>query len=307
MRLFYSPAYTAATHVFDTTRKSGWIARSLVRQPVSGVELVEPPPVTARQLEAVHTREYVRAVRTGQPRGLAESNGFPWDPAMWDAVCASTGGVVAAALDAWRTRSVAGSLSSGLHHARAGHGAGFCTFNGLALAAYALRGAGARRIVIVDLDAHIGGGTFSLVERWPDVWQLDVAVVDGFDTYDPDGTDRVSLDLVSDASRYLIVVATRLDALPGDLDVAIYNAGMDVHEDCRTGGCAGLGDDLITAREQLIFQWGRTRGVPIAFVLAGGYTGGAMTQDRLVGLHRITIETAVQSWSSRARDDAADD
>ena len=292
MRLYYSPAYTAAAHVFDTTRKSGWIAASLVRRPVSGVDIVEPAAATARQLEAVHTPEYVRAVRTGLPRGLAESNGFSWDPAMWDAVCASTGGAVAAALNAYLTRSIAGSLSSGLHHARAGHGAGFCTFNGLALAARALRDAGARRIVIVDLDAHIGGGTFSLVESWPEVWQLDVAVVAGFDAYDPTGTDRVSLDVVSEASVYLSVVRARLDALPGDLDVAIYNAGVDVHQDCRTGGQAGFGDDLIQARERLVFEWGCRRGVPIAFVLAGGYTGGEMTQDRLVTLHRITIETA---------------
>ena len=292
MRLYYSPAYTAAAHVFDTTRKSGWIAASLVRRPVTGVHIVEPPALTARQLEAVHTPEYVRAVRTGVPRGLAESNGFSWDPAMWDAVCASAGGAVAAALHAYRTRSIAGSLSSGLHHARAGHGAGFCTFNGLALAARALRDAGARRIVIVDLDAHIGGGTFSLVESWPEVWQLDVAVVGGFDAYDPTDTDRVSLDVVAEASVYLSVVRRRLDALPDDFDLAIYNAGVDVHEDCRTGGRAGFGDDLIQARERLVFEWGHARGVPIAFVLAGGYTGGAMTQDRLVTLHRITIETA---------------
>jgi acetoin utilization deacetylase AcuC-like enzyme len=292
MRLYYSPAYTAAAHVFDTTRKSGWIAASLDLRPVSGVQLVEPAPLDARQLESVHTREYVRAVRTGTPRDLAESNGFPWDPAMWDAVCASNGGAVAAAIDAYRSRSVAGSLSSGLHHARAGHGAGFCTFNGLALAALALREAGARRIVIVDLDAHIGGGTFSIVAGWPEVWHLDVAVVGGFDRYDATGADRATLDVVRDASGYLGLVRTRLDALPDHPDVAIYNAGMDVHEDCRTGGRAGFDDALLASREQLLFDWGRQRGVPIAFVLAGGYTGGDMTQDRLVGLHRITVETA---------------
>ena len=295
MRLYYSPAYTAAAHVFDTTRKAGWIAASLVRRPVSGVDIVQPPALTARQLESVHTPEYVRAVRTGLPRDLAESNGFSWDPAMWDAVCASTGGAVAAALDAYRTRSIAGSLSSGLHHARAGYGAGFCTFNGLALAAHALRDAGARRIVIVDLDAHIGGGTFRLVESWPEVWQLDVAVVAGFDAYDPTRNDRVSIDVVSEASMYLSIVRARLEALTADFDVAIYNAGMDVHQDCRTGGQAGFDDDLVQLRERLVFEWGCRRGIPIAFVLAGGYTGGAMTQDRLVGLHRITIETAARS------------
>ena len=292
MDLFYSPAYTAAAHVFDTTRKSGWIAASLVRSPISGVRVVAPEALTEPQLLAVHTPEYVDAVRTGVPDTLAESNGFPWDVAMWDAVCSSNGGAVAAAMHAWRGRTTSGSLSSGLHHARADHGAGFCTFNGLALAAQALRQSGARRIVIIDLDAHMGGGTWSLVRDWPEVWQLDVAVVDGFDGYDATGARRVTLDVVRDASRYLDVVSARLEGLPRDMDVAIYNAGMDVHEDCRTGGCGGFDDAVLTAREQLVFAWARWRDVPIAFVLAGGYTGGRLTEDRLVHLHRMTIDAA---------------
>ncbi len=294
MRLYYSPAYTAAAHAFDTTRKAGWIAASLAHSPVAGVRLVAPRALTASQLAGVHAPHYVDAVRTGTPRDLAESNGFPWDAAMWDAVCASNGGAVAATMHAWRARTVAGSLSSGLHHARAGHGAGFCTFNGLAVAAHALRAAGARRIAIVDLDAHIGGGTWSLVERWPEVWQVDVAVTGGFDAYDPRGLERVTLDVVREPTQYLDVVNARLERLPLPLDVAIYNAGMDVHEDCRTGGRTGFDAALLRARERLVFEWARRTGVPIAFVLAGGYTGPGMSADRLVALHRMTIETATE-------------
>jgi acetoin utilization deacetylase AcuC-like enzyme len=292
MDLFYSPAYTSAAHVFDTTRKSGWIAASLARSPIAGVRVVAPEPLTRSQLLAVHTPEYVDAVRTGVPEALAESNGFPWDRAMWDAVCSSNGGAVRAALHAWRGRTTAGSLSSGLHHARAAHGAGFCTFNGLALAARALRQSGARGIVIIDLDAHMGGGTCSLVGEWPEVWQLDIAVVGGFDGYDPAGSGRITLDVVREASRYLDLVSARLEALPLDMEVAVYNAGMDVHEDCLTGGRDGFDDALLTARERLVFGWARRRALPIAFVLAGGYTGGRLTEDRLVNLHRMTIDAA---------------
>jgi len=64
---------------------------------------------------------------------------------------------VAAAQGAWRTKKNTGSLSSGLHHARRTHGAGFCTFNGLALAALTaleVLTAGAQRVLILNLDAH---------------------------------------------------------------------------------------------------------------------------------------------------------
>jgi Raf kinase inhibitor-like YbhB/YbcL family protein len=82
MKIFYSPSYTIAGHSFDTTRKSRWIAESLAREPITGIELVAPEPTSAATLSHVHDPEYVDAVRSGNPRELAESQGFPWDPAL---------------------------------------------------------------------------------------------------------------------------------------------------------------------------------------------------------------------------------
>ncbi len=96
MKIFYSPSYTIAGHSFETTRKSQWIAESLAREPIAGIELVAPKPTSAAALSSVHDRDYVDAMRTGNPRELAESQGFHWDPALWEMVCASNGGVVAA-------------------------------------------------------------------------------------------------------------------------------------------------------------------------------------------------------------------
>ncbi|MDP9178779.1 MAG: hypothetical protein M3O61_13935, partial [Gemmatimonadota bacterium] len=141
--VYYNSSYVGAAHSFDTTRKAGWIAESLVRDPVDGVEIQSPSSLTAEQVSIVHDPAYVQAVETGEPRSLAESQGFPWDPGMWTMVVASTGGAVAAALAALRSGESAGSLSGGLHHARRDTGSGFCTFNGLALGAVAAIEAGA--------------------------------------------------------------------------------------------------------------------------------------------------------------------
>ena len=135
MKLFYSSDYVRAEYAFDTTRKARWVAESLQAEPVAGVEFVAPEPVTEALLCEMHDPAYVAAVRTGAPRALAESQGFAWDALLWPSVCASTGGVLAAA-DAALREGCAGSLSSGLHHARRDQGQGYCTFNGLALAAY---------------------------------------------------------------------------------------------------------------------------------------------------------------------------
>src|SRR5687768_16014561 len=188
------------------------IANSLVADPISGVELVEPQPLTFDQLLHVHEAAYVRAVMTGDPRSLAESQGFSWDPGLWAMVLASNGGAVDAALDAIRS-GVAGSLSSGLHHARRDRGAGFCTFNGLAIAAHAALAAGAGSVLVLDLDAHCGGGTASLIAGEPRIRQLDVAT-NRFDAYDT--TPQSTLRVVADPQDYLPTIKGELALLSAD-------------------------------------------------------------------------------------------
>ena len=266
---------------------------------MAGVELVAPAPLTEDALERIHSRAYVQAVKTGTPRRLAESSGFPWDPGIWSAVRASNGGAVAAALEALATGTNAGTLSSGLHHARRGSGAGFCTFNGLALAARAALDAGARRVLILDLDAHVGDGTMDIVAAWTRVTHVDIAVSPwSAPAGDP---SRSSLDAVALAGDYLPTLERRLGALDtSGLDLCIYNAGMDPHEDCDLGGLPGLTTEVIRRRERMVFAWARGAGVPVAFVLAGGYAGGALSRDALVDLHRQTIEEAAAGSAAAA-------
>src|SRR5919108_5506100 len=156
LTVFYSSEYVGSAYAFATTRKAAWVADSLTAAPIRGIELVTPRPLTREQLIRVHDPDYVRAVETGVPRFLAESQGFDWDPGLWRMVLSSNGGAVAAALAALEHKR-AGSLSSGLHHARHHTGAGFCTFNGLVLAASEALSAGAQHVLIIDFDAHCGG------------------------------------------------------------------------------------------------------------------------------------------------------
>ncbi len=299
--VFFSPSYTAAAYEFDTTRKSGWIAQSLERFPIGDVQLVAPEPLTSDQLATVHTAAYVNAIRTGEPRGLAESNGLSWDPGLWTAACASSGGAVSATLQALRTRRNAGSLSSGLHHASAVWGAGLCTFNGLALGARQALDAGTQHVLILDLDAHCGGGTHAVVASWPDVVQVDVSV-NHFDSYGITAGSRSTLDIVATADDYLPTITRRLHALEDlSLDVVIYNAGMDPHQ-ASLGGGRDITFATLAERERLVFEWARDRQVPIAFVLAGGYISAALSQEELVGLHRLTIAAAALANAGEAPD-----
>jgi len=278
MKIFYSPSYTIATHSFETTRKSRWIAESLAREPIAGIDLVAPEPTSAAVLSCVHDPEYVDAVRKGNPRELA-----------------SNGGVMAAAIEVLRTRRVSGSLSSGLHHARRARGAGYCTFNGPILAARAALDAGARTVLILDLDAHCGGGTHELIHGDERIWQMDVSV-DAFDRYEPLGNNQ--LEMVHDSSGYLPTIERKLSWLEREapiFDICVYNAGMDPFGGCSIGGMQGVTQKILRDREVAVFSWCRMRGVPIAFVLAGGYLGPELERAGLVALHRLTLEAACSS------------
>lgn len=310
VKVFYSDRYVMGGHSWETTRKSGWVAASLAANPIPGIVLVEPRSLTEADIARVHHPAYVNAVRTGTPRYLAESQEFQWDARLFPMVLASNGGAVEAALTALREGGVAGSLSSGLHHAKYFRGDGFCTFNGLALAAYAALEAGAGRVLILDLDAHFGGGTHSLVATEPRIRHVDIST-DPFDRYAPLGEN--SAELVRRSDLYLDRVRERLAGLAGEkFDLVIYNAGMDPSENVPIGGLKGITNEILAQREKIVFEWAASRGIPAAFVLAGGYLGERLNQAGLVDLHRLTIDAAARaraafkSWGGRLTGRTAD-
>jgi hypothetical protein len=144
----------------DTTRKASHIAETLEAGRVAGVTLAAPAAsylTTAEpHIERIHPTQCVDAICTGS------------DPAMGD--------------------DVASSLSSDLRHAKPRSGDGFCAANGLVIAALAhMERHSDYQFVIVDVDAHSGGGaalcldSVGLTDR---VRRLDI-FTDPFDRYEP--------------------------------------------------------------------------------------------------------------------------
>lgn len=296
MKLYYNHDYVAAKMAFDTTRKSALVAASLQLLPIKGVDVVSPFSATLRNLRLCHTDAYIDAVWTGKPKALASSSGFPWDKGIWCATTASTGGVISAALHSVTTGENSGSLSSGLHHAYADEGQGFCTFNGLAIAAKTVSGYG-KRVLIVDFDAHNGGGTQSLIEDDASIDQINVST-SPYDWYKTDRDNDYNV-VIGQGNKYLGECMEALDhahdnyAYGEPYDLILYNAGMDPYQHCDTGGLWGIDSGVLAQREAYVFEWAARHNTPVAFVLAGGYTGKMLSENRLVDLHRLTIAAAV--------------
>ncbi len=298
INVYYDRAYTGAAFAFETTRKATWVADSLASDPIAGVRLVAPEPLRWEQVAQVHASDYVQAIRGGEPRALAQSQSLDWDAGLGPMVLATNGGALAAALDALKN-GLSGSLSSGLHHARRASGLGYCTFNGLVIAARAALDAGAGAVLILDLDAHCGGGTAELIAEEPGIWQQDVSVND-FDHYA--SSERIRLHMVQDSADYLPTIRSCLQAIDASgvaFDLCLYNAGMDPHEGSADGGLEGIDTQMLQERENLVFEWCRRRGLPVAFVLAGGYIGARLDAAGLVALHRLTLRAAAVMASDR--------
>ena len=276
----------------------------LVADGLAGRERVRveaPAPIAVEDLRRVHSSEYLDAVRTGEPRALAESQKFPWSPALWPSVLLTSGGALAAAARALEDGAAA-ALASGFHHSHADHGEGFCTFNGLVVAAEALR---AKRrvgkVAVLDLDLHYGNGTASLCPARPwlfncsiygnDYWQntpyRDVETV-----RHADGPNHVSFALRSGSGRATLLAAleqgTKAILAWGRPDLVLYQAGADPYREDPYSPLELDHDDL-RERDRSVFAWAKREGLPLAWVLAGGYTHDLR---KVVEVHLGTFDAA---------------
>jgi acetoin utilization deacetylase AcuC-like enzyme len=292
MAIFFHPDTIKTAHAFDTTRKGADIAAYLVSR---GWQITRPTPITPDIATRYHDVSYVDAIITGDPIDSAESQGFMWDEMMWRSVAAQNGAMHDAAHYACQ-HGRAYALSAGFHHARAPHGAGFCTLNGLVIAAgEILAHYPNRNVIIVDADAHCGGGTMSMCADWERLFHLDIhtSSYDGYVARAP----HVRLSVTS-ADQYMTTLYNLLAHVesrikPGDL--LIYNAGMDIHQDCRIGGLHGITTEIVHAREQYISAWADSHALAMVACLAGGYEGGKLDQETLVALHAMSVETLLNT------------
>jgi acetoin utilization deacetylase AcuC-like enzyme len=297
---FHHPDFAApiGAHVMPM-RKFQLVADGLTGRP--SVRVVAPEPIARQALLRVHTPAYVEAVQSGEPRALAESQKFPWSPALWPSVLLTNGAVLAAAARALAD-GVSAAIASGFHHSHADHGEGFCTFNGLVVAAEMLREAGqVTKVAVLDLDLHYGNGTASLCAERPwlfncsiygnDYWQ-NTAYRDVSTVHHTDGPNHLSFALPSGSGRAELLAALERGVAAilawGRPDLVLYQAGADpFKEDPYSPLDLDAGD--LRERDRVVFDWAKAQGLPLAWVLAGGYTEDV---SKIVGIHLGTFDAA---------------
>jgi len=267
-------------------------------------DLSVPDAIGWDALRLVHDPAYVEQIASGTlPADAQRRIGFPWSPTMVERSRRSVGATLAAAREAL-TAKVAANLAGGTHHAFRDRGEGYCVFNDVAVAAAVLLREGAiARAAVVDCDVHQGNGTAAIFRDEPAVFTFSMHGARNFPfRKEVSDLDVTFEDGVGD-EEYLAGLAAHLprvlDAHRPDL--VFYLAGADPYEGDRLGRLkltiAGL-----QARDRLVFDACRTRRLPVAVAMSGGY---APQVDAIVSIHVNTIAEAVRMERAGATAHAA--
>ncbi len=281
LKVFYSKDMVSDAQAgrSPSDRKPQLVSEALASE-VWPIRLVAPEPAAVCDIYRVHDRGFVDDVLS-----LKQPNGFgSYSESVARSLLYTCGACYNSAVAAL-SDGISASLTSGFHHAGPSAGRGFCTFNGLMVAALRLLDEGlVERVAIIDCDYHYGDGT--------------QAVIDAQNL-----SDRVfhlslgqRLRWPKHAELYLDAMSALRDQLRDfDPGVILYQAGADVHIDDPLGGL--LTTEQMRVRDATLFMIARDLGIPVTWNLAGGYqieSDGSI--PRVVELHMNTFEEALRVW-----------
>ena len=232
-----------------------------------------PNPLSLKLLMQVHDASYVQRFIRGELTSEEERTiGLPWSTWLVERTLRAVSGTVLTAELAVE-HGLAAHLAGGTHHAHKAYGQGFCIFNDLAVAAiHLLNRQQAKRILIVDCDVHQGDGTASMLSNVAGVETASWHCEENYPpTKHPAGLNFPIPKYTGDAD-YLAKLQADLSGLLMSYqpDFVFYDAGVDVHKDDRLGYLE-LSDAGIYQRDRFVIEACRSRHIPVAIVIGGGY------------------------------------
>jgi len=232
-------------------------------------------PVTQEDLLIAHDPQYISDLFS-----LKISNGFEnTDPRVPPSLLWTVGSLTTAVFHAHKEGVIACSPTSGYHHSGYGYGGGFCSVNGLMVAAGLFIATNPdARVACIDLDAHFSDGTFDVLKHKPDLAKQVLNISVGAKFYGDEESHQFFTWLQS-AIREVNMF---------DPDVVIYQAGADMstHDNLQSGM---LTDYEMCQRDRMVMH--RIR-APLVMVLAGGYQDITPTRDPVIDIHLRTLAIA---------------
>jgi acetoin utilization deacetylase AcuC-like enzyme len=296
MKIYFSKYYSASApgHVFRADKfeaalrlllKEGAVLKKNIIAPAAPAKadllLAHGPAWVRKNLEFKFKPEDSARAELEITRGVARAH------------LRNAGGTVEAALRALED-GVGVNCGGGSHHAFRDHGEGFCLLNDIAVAVKKLLVKKlARRVMVIDLDAHQGNGTAAIFRGDKRVFTFSMHGAENYPLKKEKSSADIELRPGTGDAPYLAILRRELPRAMRRFrpDFALYVAGADVYKDDLLGGL-GLTMAGIRRRDAFVLKTCRLRGVPAAVVLSGGY---AKKFSDTVRIHANTIKEALAS------------
>jgi acetoin utilization deacetylase AcuC-like enzyme len=293
----------------DTPERLLAIEERLASRDWLGWERREAPAATDAELELVHDRSHVEAIRD-----LCAGGGGAIDPDTYVCEASLPAALHAAGGACEMTRALLADGGVGFcavrpagHHAEPDRAMGFCLFDNVAIAAeLAIRELGVKRVFVFDWDVHHGNGTVEAFRRRPDVLvagihqegiypgtgsigDLGSGPGEGFTVNLPVPAGSGEDVWLSLLEHLVIPVATTFQ--PGLL---LVSAGFDAHVDDPLAQCR-LESVSFARMSCHLRDLAASLGVPLGMVLEGGYDLAALADSVEATLTALGGEGEVES------------
>jgi acetoin utilization deacetylase AcuC-like enzyme len=325
-KLVYSDDYylPIGAHVFPAEKYRLIRKRLLESGLAEPSDFVAPQPATDEDILLVHTREYVRKLKTGTLSPMEELQmEVPYSPELVKAFWLAAGGSILAADLALRS-GLAFNIGGGFHHAFPDHGEGFCVVHDVAVAIKRMHQEGKlTRAMTVDVDVHNGNGTAAIFPprniaggKLPsaggirhdlrrsssdlemlgasggelEVFTISLHQAHNYPAYKPPSSIDVHLPDATNDEEYLGWLDQSLSSAFRHFtpELLCYIAGADPYREDQLGGLA-LTIDGLKKRDELVFNVAKAKNVPVMVTFAGGY---ARRVEDTITIHCNTVIAA---------------
>ena len=257
-------------------------------------QLIAAKPVAADILLKAHSSVYIEEMLSGSVAPDAMRRiGLPWSPELVNRSRATVAGAIASGRAALM-QGISGQLAGGTHHSHRDFGSGFCVFNDLAVATLTLLDEGAvGRIAIVDTDVHQGDGNAAILGADPRVFILSVQGEKNFPFRRVAATLDVDLPDGTTDADYLAALHSALEpVIAFRPELLFFLSGADPLAEDRLGRLS-LTHAGLSARDRLVMDTFKSRGVPVAIAIGGGY---AEPISASVAAYANTFRVAAELW-----------
>ena len=288
LSLVTHPAYDIplpSGHNFPATKFSRLMARLDADGLTDRFSRFHPEPAGRADLWPTQSAAYVDAVASGTLDAAAlRVLGLTWSQVLANRSFLAVNGTLLAARQA-------------LRHGLACHGAGYCVFNDLAYSAVRLIAEGAvRQVLILDCDVHQGDGTARILAGRPDIFTCSLHCPANYPARKADSDLDIEIEKGADDAAYLGILGDTLHRLQRVMtpDLVLYDAGVDIHEGDRL--CLlKVSYDGISRRDAMVLRHFRSRDIPVATVIGGGY---GTDLDEVAYRHSLVFHAAAAEFGN---------